>query len=401
MEEILQSIAIDDPTRRVYVANNDDDTVSVIDENNYKNITKIPVGKNPSAIANDDLTRNIYVANQGDDTVSVIDENNYKNITKIPVGKNPSAIANDDLTRNIYVANQGDNSISIIDNYAIKILAGILFNVQPPNSGNIVCKNFPFPMPINLYGYVFSGDTCIAKPNKGYEFQSWMLHSNGNHSQSLKGSNLTPINIYDYIASFLDLTENFFNITNGVNIYKYLHMQSPVDKATINITQFGNFTANFKALPPPLPPEFLTTIFSFAVTTVLGSWLIPPFVRWIKSKADVKNLNNYHKKISMIYNDGKMDDKDIKYLDELKNSISDTYAKGKLNEAQFTNLKKEISIHYGEIYKKRIDNLNDLSKEEKEKQINQLQDEIDDVYSKEKITELQYNIIQKRLANLK
>jgi hypothetical protein len=230
-----------------------------------------------------------------------------------------------------------------------------------------------------------------------------------------KSSHLEPTTIYDYVARFLDSTENFFNIKNDVNwalnhlgiklhpdnLSKRLNISPPEAEATVDITQFGNFTANFKALPPPLPPEFLTTIFSFAVTTVLGSWLIPPFVRWIKSKADVKNLNNYHKKISLKYNDGKIDEKDITYLDNLKTSISDTYAKRKLNEEQYTNLKKEISIWYGEIYRKRIDHLNDIETAEKEKQINQLQDEIDDAHSKEKITELQYNLLQKRLANFK
>jgi len=61
-------------------------------------------------------------------------------------------------------------------------------------------------------------------------------------------------------------------------------------------------------------------------------------------------------------------------------------------------LKKEISLRYKEIYRKKIDSLDGLEKEEKEKQINQIQDEIEEAYSKEKINELHYNLLQKKLS---
>lgn len=59
-------------------------------------------------------------------------------------------------------------------------------------------------MPINLYGYIYSGDKCTAKPNKGYEFQNWVFNLRGNHTQAIKVSNSAPTNIYEYIANFLD-----------------------------------------------------------------------------------------------------------------------------------------------------------------------------------------------------
>ena len=61
-------------------------------------------------------------------------------------------------------------------------------------------------------------------------------------------------------------------------------------------------------------------------------------------------------------------------------------------------MKKEISLRYKEIYRKKIDSLDGLEKEEKEKQINQIQDEIEEAYSKEKINELHYNLLQKKLS---
>jgi len=53
-------------------------------------------------------------------------------------------------------------------------------------------------------------------------------------------------------------------------------------------TNGGNFTANFKELPPPLPAEYWATLFNFVLTTGLGAWLIPSFVRWTRTKANTK-----------------------------------------------------------------------------------------------------------------
>jgi hypothetical protein len=48
-------------------------------------------------------------------------------------------------------------------------------------------------------------------------------------------------------------------------------------------------------------------------------------------------------------------------------------------------LKKEISILYEEIFKKRIDSLNNLPENDKAKLLDKIKDDISDAYSKEKI----------------
>jgi YVTN family beta-propeller protein len=72
-----QMLAVTPDTRRVYVPNQQDNTVSVIDTDpasaNYNHvIAVIPVGASPySAAVSPDGTR-VYVANAVSDTVSVI-----------------------------------------------------------------------------------------------------------------------------------------------------------------------------------------------------------------------------------------------------------------------------------------------------------------------------------------
>ena len=402
---------------------------------------KIPIKMNssPSAIDIDPKTNMIFVTNPDTDKVSVINGTTNKIVNEISVGRNPIDVVVDPISNIAYVSNMNSHTISIINGSSLKLMGGTNFRINPSGSGIIVCnKDVQIENKDTRYNL---GDsiTCEAKPSNGYIFSSW--------SSDLILKKIEPIlSFWDYI--YLQLFPKHDNDVAGND--SNINKNSVVN---VTVSKFGTLTANFVAQTPLIPPEFLSTIFSFAVTTVLGSWLIPPFIRWIKSKTDVRKLNSYHKKISLKHNDGKIEEKDIIYLDNLKNSISDTYAngklnkeqydklldeisdkykeilkheiasldklsesdkeielnklkekidiiydKGKLNKEQFTNLKKEISIIYAEIYRKKIDILNDLQKVDKEKELQSIKDEMDVAYSKEKITEMHYNLLHKKLS---
>lgn len=116
--------------------------------------------------------------------------------------------------------------------------------------------------------YVWSGAECIAKPNKGFEFLSWEENLKNNSTQVLK---VSPS------ASILDSIADFF----------YIKLDEA--EAKLNITKFGSFTANFKELPPPLPTEYWTTLFTVVVTALVGSWLTPTIIGWRKEKNREEN----------------------------------------------------------------------------------------------------------------
>ncbi|MGA9149366.1 MAG: hypothetical protein WBZ36_02215 [Candidatus Nitrosopolaris sp.] len=65
---------------------------------------QIMVGKNPADIITSRVTNKIYVANADDNTVSVIDSDSG-NTKTIRVGLSPQSIAIDDVMDKIYVAN--------------------------------------------------------------------------------------------------------------------------------------------------------------------------------------------------------------------------------------------------------------------------------------------------------
>ena len=84
----------------------------MIDEASYATAT-IPVGSYPSAVAVNPVTNKIYVANQNSNTVTVID--GVTNSTAIvATGRSPIALAINSVTNQIYVANYLDNSVTAI-----------------------------------------------------------------------------------------------------------------------------------------------------------------------------------------------------------------------------------------------------------------------------------------------
>jgi YVTN family beta-propeller protein len=120
---------------RVYVTNQGDGTLSVIDTNptsvTYnKVISTVKVGTSPSAVAVGPDGR-VYVANTGSGTVSVITftKTSYK-ISTVTVGSAPAALAVSPTTGQVYVANRGINTVSVIST-SNKVVKTITVGSQP------------------------------------------------------------------------------------------------------------------------------------------------------------------------------------------------------------------------------------------------------------------------------
>ena len=108
-------VAVDPSTHTAYVANSDDNAVSVIDGATRTFTATVPVGKNPIGVAVDPTTHTAYVANRDDNTVSVIDGATRTVTATVPVGKNPHGVAVDPSTHTVYIANANNGTVSVID----------------------------------------------------------------------------------------------------------------------------------------------------------------------------------------------------------------------------------------------------------------------------------------------
>jgi YVTN family beta-propeller protein len=131
------AIAINHQTNQIYVANQNSDTVTVIDGYNTNLTTTIAVGDHPQAIAINPNTNKIYVANIFSHDVTVIDGNTL-NTTTVAVGREPIALAINPKTNQIYVTSGKSNNVTMIDG---KTLNTTTIAVEDISSENAIAIN--------------------------------------------------------------------------------------------------------------------------------------------------------------------------------------------------------------------------------------------------------------------
>jgi YVTN family beta-propeller protein len=98
----------------------------------------VPVGHDPYQVAVDPSAGVVYVANHQDNTVSVIDEATNTVTATVPVGQGPSGIAVDASTHTAYVTNTASNTVSVIrtiDTTAPTVTASATSNGSPYSAG--------------------------------------------------------------------------------------------------------------------------------------------------------------------------------------------------------------------------------------------------------------------------
>jgi len=107
------AIAADGNT--LFVANNLDDSLSLVDLPTRTVKATFPVGHNPYGALLSDDGKSVYISNWGEQSVSVADAATAQVRQKITVGTHPSALALSSARHELYVANSDSDSISVID----------------------------------------------------------------------------------------------------------------------------------------------------------------------------------------------------------------------------------------------------------------------------------------------
>jgi DNA-binding beta-propeller fold protein YncE len=129
------AIAVDPSTNSAYTANQSSRSVSVIDGRTCdandlsgcaaETTGTLPVGEVPQWVDVDGPAHTLYVANDGDDTISVVDTNLCNGhrtaacasvvAATVQAGESPSGTAVDPATHTLYAANGIDNDVTVID----------------------------------------------------------------------------------------------------------------------------------------------------------------------------------------------------------------------------------------------------------------------------------------------
>jgi YVTN family beta-propeller protein len=220
----------------------------------------------------------------------------------ITVGKAApgAAIAVNPTTNKIYVANSGSDSVSVIDGTINDVVAEVVFNIHPFNAGHIKCDK---DIPTNGYVRIRSGTQCKAEANSGFVFSSWSEYLGHNSSKTITTS---PI------------SDPWTSLLNAMGLLN--------DNSTF-IISYGNFIANFRQAPSPIPPEYLLVIFGFILSVIVPSiyhgisgYNQRSLYKYLADEID-SNLNNLHqimrrKKIRELYMEGKISGSQRKMLEE-------------------------------------------------------------------------------------
>jgi YVTN family beta-propeller protein len=110
-------MALDQPSRKAYVALADEGAIDVIDvlAGNISDRIRLYPGDEPRELALTPDGRTLLSANAGSNTVSVIDAGSRFEVAKIPVGNGPRSVAIEPTGRRAFVCNTLSNTVSVLD----------------------------------------------------------------------------------------------------------------------------------------------------------------------------------------------------------------------------------------------------------------------------------------------
>jgi len=133
-------LAISADGNTLFVADNLDDSLSLVDLPTRTVRATQPIGHNPYAALLSEDGKSVYVSNWGEQSISVADAATGQLQKKISVGTHPSALAFSSARHELYVANSDSDSISVIDTTANQVARTISVapyaNAQPGASPN-------------------------------------------------------------------------------------------------------------------------------------------------------------------------------------------------------------------------------------------------------------------------
>jgi hypothetical protein len=112
-------------------------------------------------------------------------------IPNIHVGDHPIGIAANPNNDMVYVANSESNTVSVIEGKTNDLVVGATFNLNPIDSGQILCDDEKIPT--NKYRRIKSGFPCKAITNNGFAFSSWVERNlDSNSSITITESTANP-----------------------------------------------------------------------------------------------------------------------------------------------------------------------------------------------------------------
>lgn len=235
-----RDIAVNPITNKVWVSNENAATVSVIDGathleidtdgNSGNGITRVPVGSRPISLDVNPSTNKVYVANLDDGTVSVIDGASHGSTT-ITVGGNPTGVAVNSTTNRVYVGNSGSDSVTVIDGSADSVLTSVpLFSGADPHGLGVAVNEMTNRIYVANYQDPGTGTTVSVIDGA----TNTEIDTDGN-----PGNGLTRINVGTAPAGITvnPITNRVYVSTSSSNVVKVINGATHSVVATVPVSQ--------------------------------------------------------------------------------------------------------------------------------------------------------------------
>ncbi|MGH1454528.1 MAG: YVTN family beta-propeller repeat protein [Paracoccaceae bacterium] len=115
----------------IWVTNEKDDTVSVIDTATMTVTRTIPTGERPRGITFSHDYSRVYICASDSDTVQVMDPNTGEILHDLPSGEDPEQFVLHPNDRHLYIANEDDAITTVVDTETRKVIAQIDVGIEP------------------------------------------------------------------------------------------------------------------------------------------------------------------------------------------------------------------------------------------------------------------------------
>jgi YVTN family beta-propeller protein len=107
------------------------DGIAVVDTATHKVVQVLHAGSDPEQFALSRDGKRLFVANEDAATMSVVDVASGKVVQRVPVGREPEGVAVTPDGRWVLITNESDNSVSIIDTGTLKIVKSVPVGKRP------------------------------------------------------------------------------------------------------------------------------------------------------------------------------------------------------------------------------------------------------------------------------
>jgi YVTN family beta-propeller protein len=118
---------------RIYVANSDDNKVTIIDPSTDKVAGEIPVSPNPHGIVPSPDGSRFYVSSESKDVLDVVDRKTSKIIRSVPIGERPNNVAITRDGKRVYVCIRGASRVDIVDTASLEKVGSVEVGKGPHN----------------------------------------------------------------------------------------------------------------------------------------------------------------------------------------------------------------------------------------------------------------------------